>query len=325
MTALKIGLFGGAFDPIHHGHMQVAQTVYDELGLDKLFFIPSFASLDNKLIQAFPLDRVTMCKLVTEHHLGFEVSDFEINQKNPVYTKDTIAHFRTIYPNAKLYWIMGQDQAMRIHTWHDPEAILDLATLAIYPRQSFDMPCEVTIANKHYCVATDPKDFDQARIIFLNSQPIDHAASSLIKTKWNDSAYIQKHLNKKVIEYIQTHKLYQRPFMNTDINIITRIHEILDNAKAENIVTLPAKDASSEWTHMIICTATSQRHVNSLCKYLSEGFKALGISVYTRKRNQEEWIVVDAGAIIIHVMTQASRDFYSLEELWQYPSSSNLS
>jgi ribosome-associated protein len=111
--------------------------------------------------------------------------------------------------------------------------------------------------------------------------------------------------------------------MKNNQAIVTSITSLLDNAKAENIVCLPAKDAACEWRNMIICTATSQRHVNALSNYLSEGFKELGIEVYTRKRSQDEWIVVDAGPTIVHVMTQEARDFYKLEELWQYPSGHN--
>ena len=108
--------------------------------------------------------------------------------------------------------------------------------------------------------------------------------------------------------------------MKTTEEIIKVITHTLDQSKAEKIIHLPVEKMSTEFESMVICTATSQRHVNSLCKHLSEALRNIGVQVYTGKRSQDEWLVVDAGAMIIHIMTQAARDFYSLEELWQHPS-----
>jgi nicotinate-nucleotide adenylyltransferase len=210
MIAQKIGLFGGAFDPIHHGHLKVAKIIYETLGLDKLYFIPSFASLDDKCIHACPQDRLRMCKLACENHLGFFVSDYEINQKKSVYTKNTLAYFQSIYPNEKLFWIMGQDQAIRISSWHRPDVILNLATLVVYPRGTLSMPHEIHIADKKYSVATDTNEFDQAKIIYLKDQPQDEIASSLIKKNWNNTTFESNQLPKTVLAYIQTHNIYKK-------------------------------------------------------------------------------------------------------------------
>lgn len=106
--------------------------------------------------------------------------------------------------------------------------------------------------------------------------------------------------------------------MSTHQEIINKITHLLDDNKAEDIVHLPVEKLSTEFDSMIICTATSQRHVNSLADYVAEGLKETNVDVYTPKRTQDEWIIVDADNIIIHIMTARAREFYRLEELWQY-------
>jgi len=100
--------------------------------------------------------------------------------------------------------------------------------------------------------------------------------------------------------------------------IIKKITHILDESKADNIVLLPVDQLSTEFEYMIICTATSQRHVNSLVDHTSQGLKGFAVHVHTPKRSQDDWMVVDAGSIVIHIMTEKARDFYRLENLWAY-------
>jgi ribosome-associated protein len=108
---------------------------------------------------------------------------------------------------------------------------------------------------------------------------------------------------------------------------IEKIIHILDEAKAQDVVLMPVDKLSSEFDNMIICTAISQRHVNSLVDYAAQGLKDADIDVYTPRRSQDEWLIVDAGPLLIHVMTEKARDFYRLEDLWGYhkPKSSDES
>ena len=209
MAALRIGLYGGSFDPIHNGHIQVANLIYSTLKLDKLYFIPSYQSLDHKLFHASSTERFNMCKLAASEYSGFDVSNFEINQHKAVYTKDTLAHFQALNPDSKLFWLMGADQAIQLNTWHNLEAILKLSTIVIYPRDSLSMSDNMSIDGQVYTVATEPKDFAHAKIIFLHDQPLHQSASSDIKRHWNDTAFIENHINKNILAYIKTHKLYK--------------------------------------------------------------------------------------------------------------------
>lgn len=106
--------------------------------------------------------------------------------------------------------------------------------------------------------------------------------------------------------------------MEKNKKLIEEVTQILDDAKGDDILILPVDKLSTEFETMIICTGTSARHVNSLADYVTKGIKDHYMQVHTPKRGQEEWVVVDAGDLVVHLMTATARDFYRLENLWQY-------
>lgn len=114
-----IGLFGGTFNPIHLGHIQVIQEVKKEFGLDKIFIIPSALPPHKEpdgLVDAG--DRVAMIRLSFSNHPDFAVSDVELKRSGPSYTIDTVRHFKSILPeDSELFLILGLDAFLEIVTW----------------------------------------------------------------------------------------------------------------------------------------------------------------------------------------------------------------
>ncbi len=114
-----IGLFGGTFNPIHLGHIQVIQEVKKGFGLDKIFIIPSALPPHKEpdgLVDAG--DRVEMIRLSFSNHPDFAVSDIELKRSGPSYTIDTVRHFKSILPeDTRLFLILGLDAFLEIDTW----------------------------------------------------------------------------------------------------------------------------------------------------------------------------------------------------------------
>jgi nicotinate-nucleotide adenylyltransferase len=115
----RIGLFGGTFNPIHLGHVQVIQEVKQGFGLDKIFIIPSALpphKTPDGLVDAG--DRIEMIRLSFSNHPDFAVSDVELNRSGPSYTIDTVRHFKSILPeDSELFLILGSDAFLEIDTW----------------------------------------------------------------------------------------------------------------------------------------------------------------------------------------------------------------
>lgn len=133
---MKIGLLGGTFNPIHMGHLILAEECWYKLGLDKVVFIPAFIP-PHKDVEGgvSPADRLNMVRLALEGEKRFEISTYELDKGGTSYTVETLTHFRGVYGGtAHLFFITGADSAESLSMWKDPDEILSLATFVIATR-----------------------------------------------------------------------------------------------------------------------------------------------------------------------------------------------
>ena len=136
-TPLRLGIFGGTFDPPHVGHVAVARDVADALGLDQVLWMPAGIP-PHKLDAAVtpPGPRLAMVEAAAAADPRFTVSDVELVRHNPSYTVDTLRHLRKVYPDAQLFLLLGADQLRTLKDgWREPEEILRLAVPALMDRE----------------------------------------------------------------------------------------------------------------------------------------------------------------------------------------------
>ncbi|MBI5022319.1 MAG: nicotinate-nucleotide adenylyltransferase [Ignavibacteriales bacterium] len=137
---MKVGIFGGSFNPPHMGHLIVIEAVRDQLQLDKVLFIPAAQNPNkpNSLLTSSQA-RLDMTELAVKGSNGFEVSDIEIERKSISYTVDTIQALSLLYPRATLSLIIGADNLLEFETWKSPEEIIAKAELVVMRRPGFDI------------------------------------------------------------------------------------------------------------------------------------------------------------------------------------------
>jgi nicotinate-nucleotide adenylyltransferase len=124
---VKIGFLGGSFDPVHFGHLLAAQDAYEQHKLDRLVIVPAAqAPMKPSEAQSSAEERLAMIRAATEWDTRFEVSDFELRKGGVSFTIDSARHFRALYPDDELYWVIGGDQLPKLHLWKD---IGELATI----------------------------------------------------------------------------------------------------------------------------------------------------------------------------------------------------
>ena len=112
----KIGILGGTFDPIHNGHLQLAESAYNEFGLEKVIFIPTGVSyMKSGVSQAH--HRYEMCSLAISSFPYFEIDDEEIKREGNTYTFETLRYLNSKYPDAEICFIIGLDTLYSIETW----------------------------------------------------------------------------------------------------------------------------------------------------------------------------------------------------------------
>ncbi len=126
-------VFGGSFNPIHYGHLLLADEVLEALGLDRILFVPAAVPPHKPPGRLAPAaDRYEMVRLATAGHPRFEVSDVELRRAGPSYTVDTLAELRI--PRADLFLLLGSETFLDLLTWREPRRLAELARLVVVPR-----------------------------------------------------------------------------------------------------------------------------------------------------------------------------------------------
>ena len=136
---MRIGIFGGSFDPVHKEHKNFATAAIEGLRLDKLFVMPAYAPPHKPgRVLSLDEDRLRMCALAFSDIEKVEVSDYEILQKGTSYTYLTCRHFRRKYPNAEIFFLVGTDMLRDFPTWKNPHSIVEDVTIAVCGRNDED-------------------------------------------------------------------------------------------------------------------------------------------------------------------------------------------
>jgi len=133
---VRIGVFGGTFDPPHVGHLLLASDAREELRLDRLIFVP--AGVQPFKVETPPAasgqDRLEMVRLAIGNDPNYVVDDTEITREGLSFTVDTLEHLAGRYVGAEFFFLLGQDAAAGFRQWRNPERILEIATLALMMR-----------------------------------------------------------------------------------------------------------------------------------------------------------------------------------------------
>ena len=136
MKTERIGILGGTFDPVHIGHMAIAQKALEKCRLDKVIFVPSALPPHKKMPRlASAWDRYRMVALAAQGNPRFEVSDYEVQKGGKSYSIDTVCHFRAQYPaETKLFFIIGEDNVDTLETWKEIDRIIEIVTFIVVNR-----------------------------------------------------------------------------------------------------------------------------------------------------------------------------------------------
>ncbi len=200
---MKIGIYGGTFDPPHNGHVHACKCFIDQVEMDKLFIIPtSIPPHKERESSVSGKDRMEMARLAFSG-LSPKVtfSDVELNRTGKSYTSDTIKHF--LSPEIEeILLLCGTDMFVTLDEWHEFVYIFENSTIVCIRREN-DTIFDELVANK----ANEYREKYNAKIRFINAQAID-ISSSQIRRMINDEAFALNKLPSDVYEYIKARGLY---------------------------------------------------------------------------------------------------------------------
>ncbi len=193
---MRIGLYGGSFNPIHTGHLLIAEFLKDEFLLDEVWFIPSATPPHKKRDGMLPADiRYELVSLAIRENPNFKVSDLEIRRGGVSYTADTLQQIvEQGSPEDELFWVVGMDNLIDFPTWHRPDKILELSRLIAVQRKGFSL---------------DQVESSLGKRVLFSSAPLIEISSSLIRERIGKRYSIRYFVTDPVREFIELHHLYQ--------------------------------------------------------------------------------------------------------------------
>jgi len=214
MTTNKhpIGLFGGTFDPIHSGHLKIAEQLIDLLDLQCMQFIPNKHPMYRDKPVANAKHRLAMTRIATAHYPKFIVNDVEINRPGPTYTIDTITAIREQIPKQPLCLLIGEDVFASMNGWHDWKKIPDMVHLIIIDRPGVTHPYNSEIQ----ALFDERKTHDThslskkpgGKIIRHLIDPLTISATK-VRKKLKTGEDVSREVPPEVLRYIEQHHLYR--------------------------------------------------------------------------------------------------------------------
>ncbi len=209
---MRIGVFGGTFNPVHIGHIRGAISTYETFKLDKVLFLPTGIPPHKKDNVAAAEYRYQMLKMAIEGLEGFEVSRLELDSDTVNYTIDTIKQLMSLYPNDELFFMVGTDAFFYLELWKDYEELVSLVTFILMCRPEYDTtPVERKYSNVVEFVEVEEcysYAFKPGRV-YIYKPPAFDISSSMVRDRVKKGGIIRYLVPESVEKFIFEKGLYR--------------------------------------------------------------------------------------------------------------------
>ncbi len=200
---MRLGIFGGTFDPVHYGHLMLAECCRTERGLDAVWFLPAAVPPHKQNRELTPAaQRIEMLKLAIAGHPAFSVCAYETDRGGVNYTVDTLAHFRDEDAARELFFLMGEDMLLDLPHWREPERVCELAVPVVVHRAGMppvDFSCLGAVTNA--------QRIEEIRRCQVEMPEIGISASE-IRRRVAEKKSICYYTTRAVEKFIEGHGLY---------------------------------------------------------------------------------------------------------------------
>lgn len=202
-----IGLFGGTFNPVHNGHLQLAQQLLDAYAFQQIDFVPCHLPVHRDLPQVSAEQRKKMLELAIQPYQSFQLNSLELERGGSSYTFDTLCEMKSRQPDSVLCWLMGLDSFNSLSSWKKPQGILELAHLIVCSRPGVEINKQQWAS--HFLADGDSLHrYSAGKIAFFNMSP-SQCSSTQIRQQLKNAESVTDCLAQPVLNFIMQNHFYE--------------------------------------------------------------------------------------------------------------------
>lgn len=325
---MRVGIFGGSFNPPHLGHVNSVKTLIDRAGLQEVLVVPNWSNPLKKLIEGPSAEsRLEMTKRAfVDVGPKVTVDAIEVKKGKASYTIETIKELKKKRPDDDFHLIIGIDLLPELEKWKKWEEILENVSLIVTSRPGYEFPESVDELPEFLKAQTKQLDFNIVElktgkeIQFVQLPDIDISATD-VRKRLHVGQNVSQHLPLGVETYIKSENLYAP--LKQKIKDYKKFTEFCANQlferKAIQVRGFDLTKMAAPTEYALVASGTSTRHAASLAENLlravKEEFNLLpqGIEGLSEGR----WVLIDYGSLMVHVFYDFVRNEYAIENLWK--------
>jgi nicotinate-nucleotide adenylyltransferase len=315
----RIGLLGGSFNPAHGGHLHISREALHRLDLDEVWWLVSPQNPLKPTAGMAPFaERLQQAAEVAAADRRIRISDIE-TKLGTTYTADTLRALCRRFPRARFVWLMGGDNLGQFPYWKRWQEIFRTVPVAIFARPTTSSNALAGRAPHRFARARVPESVARrlAQLpppawVFFHTR-LDPRSATRIRVARTSSTLKEKR-SQVTPELAAIAAIAPRPPRTADpAQLLRQVVDSLEDGKAEDIVTIDLAGKTSFADYMVVASGRSARQVVSLTEHLE---KDLPGHVAVEGKSQGDWVLIDAGDVIVHIFRPEIRAYYNLEKMW---------
>ncbi len=319
LAGRRIGLLGGSFNPAHGGHLHVSRLALSRLDLDEVWWLVSPQNPLKPVAGMMPFaERLEAAARVAAVERHIRISDIEA-RLGSTYTADTLKTLRRRFPHARFVWLMGGDNLVQLPYWKRWQDIVRTVPIAVFDRPSTALKALAGTAAHRFARARVPAS--AARRLALMAPPawvffrtrLDPRSATRIRAERRLQTLKEKEPEVTAEAIAIATRAPRRRQAIPAPELLRRIIDSLEDGKAEAIVTINLAGKTTIADYMVIASGRSVRQVIALSDHLEQ---ILPGRIAIEGKSQGDWVLIDAGDVIVHIFRPEIRVYYNLEKMW---------
>jgi nicotinate (nicotinamide) nucleotide adenylyltransferase/ribosome silencing factor RsfS/YbeB/iojap len=322
----RIGLLGGSFNPAHRGHLHLSLTALQHLDLDEVWWLVSPQNPLKPVAGMAPFAaRLAQARQVAAGHKRIRVTDLENRIGRSRYTVDTLKALRRRFPRLRFVWLMGGDNLVQIRHWERWAEIFRTVPIAVFDRPSYSAKALAALAAIRF--ARERLSSTSARRLAETKPPawaffhtqLDPISATLIRGRkqiLSPTVVEQGPELATITELPSRNPTRPRRFPRaTPKELLGLVQTTLEDGKAEDIVTIDLAGKTTIADYMVVASGRVARQVAALTEHLDAALSPRA-RISIEGKAQGDWVLIDAGDVIVHLFRPEIRAYYNLEKLW---------